>query len=178
MSPRSATICRTKTRSTRSTAARVFCSRAARARCSHASGFGLLEEFAASPEEVALGKKYGDEADDLMTALHEVIGHGSGKLNPKLTHEPAFYLKEYFSTLEEARADLMALWNVWDPKLQASWAGFQPRRRQSHVLRRRARRAHAASPHSEGRHHRRRSRARPPVDRQLHPGQDRRHRGR
>ena len=53
-----------------------------------------------------------------MTALHEIIGHGSGKLNPKLTHEPAYYLKEYFSTLEEARADLMALWNVWDPKLQ------------------------------------------------------------
>jgi len=82
----------------------------------HAIGFGMLEEFAASPEEIALGKKYGDEADDLMTALHEVIGHGSGKLSPKLTHEPAFYLKEYFSTLEEARADLMALWSVWDPK--------------------------------------------------------------
>ena len=53
-----------------------------------------------------------------MTAMHEIIGHGSGKLNPKLTHEPAYYLKEYFSTLEEARADLMALWNVWDPKLR------------------------------------------------------------
>src|SRR5205807_3106206 len=37
---------------------------------------------------------------------------------PKLTHEPQYYLKEYFSTLEEARADLMALWNVWDPKLK------------------------------------------------------------
>ena len=84
----------------------------------HATGFGPLEEFAASPEEIALGKKYGDEAEDLMTALHEVIGHGSGKLNPKLTHEPSYYLKEYFSTLEEARADLMALWNVFDPKLQ------------------------------------------------------------
>src|SRR5438477_360527 len=53
-----------------------------------------------------------------MTALHEIIGHGSGKLSPKLQHEAAFYLKEYASTLEEARADLMALWNVWDPKLQ------------------------------------------------------------
>jgi dipeptidyl-peptidase-3 len=82
----------------------------------HAAGFGSLDEFAASPEEIALGKKYGDEAEDLMTALHEVIGHGSGKMNPKLTREPAFYLKEYFSTLEEARADLMALWCVWDPK--------------------------------------------------------------
>ncbi len=84
----------------------------------HATGPGPLEEFAASPEEIAIGKKYGDEAEDLMTALHEVIGHGSGRLSPKLTHEPAFYLKEYYSTLEEARADLMALWNVFDPKLQ------------------------------------------------------------
>ena len=82
----------------------------------HAQGFGTLEEFAATPEEIALGKKYGDQSSDLMTALHEIIGHGSGKLNPKLTHEPGFYLKEYFSTLEEARADLMALWSVWDPK--------------------------------------------------------------
>lgn len=82
----------------------------------HAQGDGMLDEFAASPEEIALGKKYGDEADDLMTSLHEIIGHGSGKMNPKLTQEPAFYLKQYFSTLEEARADLMALWSVWDPK--------------------------------------------------------------
>lgn len=84
----------------------------------YASGFGSLEEFAASPEEIDLGKKYGEEAATLMTGLHEVIGHGSGKLDPKLTHEPAFYLKEYFSTLEEGRADLMALWNAFDPKLQ------------------------------------------------------------
>ena len=84
----------------------------------HATGFGPLEEFAASPEEIAIGKKYGDEAEDLMTALHEVIGHGSGKLSDKLTHEPSYYLKEYFSTLEEARADLMALWNAVDPKLK------------------------------------------------------------
>lgn len=83
---------------------------------SHATGDSPLEEFAASPEEIAVCKKYGDQAEDLMTALHEIIGHGSGKVNPKLTHSPEFYLKEYFSTLEEARADLMALWSVWDPK--------------------------------------------------------------
>jgi len=82
----------------------------------HAEGYGALEEFAASSEEIALGKKYGDQAEDLMTALHEIIGHGSGKVNPKLTHDPGFYLKEYYSTLEEGRADLMALWSVWDPK--------------------------------------------------------------
>ncbi len=50
--------------------------------------------------------------------MHETLGHGSGKLNPKLTQEPTFYLKEYFSTLEEARADLTAMWDVWDPKLK------------------------------------------------------------
>src|SRR5437868_12699241 len=83
-----------------------------------AAGFTSLEEFASSPEELAISKKYGDEAEDLETALHEVIGHGSGKVNPRLTQEPASYLKEYYSTLEEARADLMALWNVWDPKLR------------------------------------------------------------
>jgi len=84
----------------------------------HATGFGPLEEFAASPEDIARGRKYGDQAEDLMTELHEVIGHGSGKVSAKLTHEPAFYLKEYYSTLEEARADLMALWNAFDPKLR------------------------------------------------------------
>jgi dipeptidyl-peptidase-3 len=83
-----------------------------------ATGTGSLAEFAASPEEVEICRKYGDEAEDLLTALHEVIGHGSGKLSPKLTHESAFYLKEYASTLEEARADLMGLWNVSDPKLK------------------------------------------------------------
>ena len=83
-----------------------------------AAGWGALEEFAATPEEVATTKKYGEEASDLMTALHEVIGHGSGKLNPKLQGGSEAYLKEYFSTLEEARADLMALWNIFDPKLQ------------------------------------------------------------
>src|SRR6185437_13940152 len=83
-----------------------------------ASGDAILDEFGSSPEEIARDKKYGDQAGELMTALHEVIGHGSGKLSPRLLHgaEPA--LKEYFSTLEEGRADLMALWNVWDPKLK------------------------------------------------------------
>jgi len=83
-----------------------------------ATGNGVVEEFSASPEEIALSKKYGEEASDMMTALHEVIGHGSGKLSPRLQGGSEGYLKEYFSTLEEARADLMALWNISDPKLQ------------------------------------------------------------
>jgi dipeptidyl-peptidase-3 len=77
-----------------------------------------LREFAGSPEEATRIEKYGEEAEDLMTALHEVIGHGSGKLSERLKGGAEPYLKEYFSTLEEARADLMALWNVWDPELK------------------------------------------------------------
>jgi dipeptidyl-peptidase-3 len=83
-----------------------------------ALGNKVVAEFAASPEEIARSEKYGAEAEELLTAMHEVIGHGSGKLNPKLTQDPGSYLKEYFSTLEEARADLVALWNVFDPKLK------------------------------------------------------------
>jgi dipeptidyl-peptidase-3 len=83
-----------------------------------AAGFGSIDEFAASPEEIARDKKYDIEAEDLLTEMHEVIGHGSGRLSPKLTHDAGFYLKEYFSAMEEARADLMALWNVFDPKLK------------------------------------------------------------
>jgi dipeptidyl-peptidase-3 len=83
-----------------------------------AVGSKVVKEFAASPEEFERAEKYGAGADELMTAMHEVIGHGSGKLSPKLTQAPGAYLKEYFSTLEEARADLVALWNVFDPKLK------------------------------------------------------------
>jgi dipeptidyl-peptidase-3 len=82
-----------------------------------ASGKASIDEFAASPEDAALLKQYGEEASDLMTTLHEVIGHGSGKLNPKLTAGSEPLLKEYYSTMEEGRADLMALWNATDPKL-------------------------------------------------------------
>ncbi len=85
---------------------------------SEVTGSVLIDEFGASPEEIARSKKFSIEAGDLLTEMHEVIGHGSGQLSPKLTHEAAYYLKEYFSALEEGRADLMALWNVFDPKLK------------------------------------------------------------
>jgi dipeptidyl-peptidase-3 len=87
---------------------------------SHALGAAgsSIDEFAASPEEAARSKKYSQEAEDLLTAMHEVIGHGSGKLSEKVQGNPARALKEYYSTLEEARADLMGLWNIGDPKLK------------------------------------------------------------
>jgi len=76
----------------------------------------LTEEFACK-EAKALLAKHSEEAENLHVALHEVLGHGSGKSNPTLKHDPAFYIKEYYSTLEEARADLVALYNMFDPKL-------------------------------------------------------------
>ena len=82
-----------------------------------ARGDKVAQEFCNSQPELERARKYGDLAEDLFTAMHEVIGHGSGKMDPKLTREPAFYIKEYYSTLEETRADLMALWNFFDPKL-------------------------------------------------------------
>jgi len=84
---------------------------------SGASG-SSIDEFGASPEEIARSKKYSEDAEDLLTAMHEVIGHGSGKLSDKVQGSPAKFLKEYYSTLEEARADLMGLWNINDPKLK------------------------------------------------------------
>lgn len=76
----------------------------------------MTDEFAFK-EAKALLKKHSEEAENLHVALHEVLGHGSGKSNPKLKHEPASYIKEYYSTLEEARADLVALYAMFDPKL-------------------------------------------------------------
>ena len=75
---------------------------------------GMLEEFCFSPEEVKLSKEFGPLADNLHTDLHECLGHGSGQLLPGVTSE---MLKSYQSTLEEARADLFALYYLLDPKL-------------------------------------------------------------
>jgi len=84
----------------------------------NATGDVMAKEFAASQEIAERSVKYGNEAGDLMTALHEVIGHGSGRLSERLKGGAEPYLKGYFSTLEEGRADLSALWNAWDPKLK------------------------------------------------------------
>ena len=73
-----------------------------------------LEEFAFNREEVEAYKKYGDYASEIHTDLHECLGHGSGQLLPGVT---ATALGEYQSTLEEARADLFALYYIADPKL-------------------------------------------------------------
>ena len=73
-----------------------------------------LKEFAFSEEEVELCKKYGPDASVVHTNLHECLGHGSGKL---LSTTSPNALKEFSSTLEEARADLFGLYYIADPKM-------------------------------------------------------------
>lgn len=81
-----------------------------------ASGPGMLKEFAFDEAEVERIQKYGAKADKLATALHEVIGHASGKLEDGIG-TPKQTLKSYASTLEEARADIVALYFIMDPKI-------------------------------------------------------------
>ncbi len=83
----------------------------------NAKGSGRLKEFVNDDEEYELEEKYGQLADKLHTALHEVIGHASGQFNPGVG-ETKETLKNYASTLEEGRADLVGLYYLYDSKLQ------------------------------------------------------------
>jgi len=74
-------------------------------------------EFAWTPEEADRSEKWSAMAGELTTNMHEVIGHASGRVSERLTVSPQAALKEQFSALEEARADLVALYFLPDPKL-------------------------------------------------------------
>ena len=79
-----------------------------------AQGNGFAEEFVWSDTERDWMEKYGFQAGNLHTDLHECLGHASGKLLPGTDPDA---LKAYTSTLEEARADLFALYYIADPKI-------------------------------------------------------------
>ncbi len=79
-----------------------------------AEGNGFADEFTLRDEDKELARKYGALAGDLHTDMHECLGHGSGKLAPGIKGDE---LKNYGSTLEEARADLFALYYLGDDKL-------------------------------------------------------------
>ena len=74
-------------------------------------------EFAWSAEEAARAEKWSSVASELTTNMHEVIGHGSGRIADHLQGNPQGVLKEQYSALEESRADLVALYFVPDRKL-------------------------------------------------------------
>jgi len=74
-------------------------------------------EFAWSAEEAERAEKWSSVAGELTTDLHEVIGHGSGRVAERLQGNPQGVLKEQYSALEESRADLVALYFVPNRKL-------------------------------------------------------------
>lgn len=75
---------------------------------------GVLDEFAGSEEEKMWVRKWGALGSSVHTDLHECLGHGSGKMLPGVKTEA---LRNYYSTIEEARADLFALYYIMDEKL-------------------------------------------------------------
>ena len=93
-------------------------------------GDGFNAEFVLRAEDRERMEKYGSLADNLHTDLHECLGHGSGQLAPGIRGDE---LRNYGSTLEEARADLFALYYIGDPKMlelglipsmDAAWAEY------------------------------------------------------
>ena len=79
-----------------------------------AQGNGFAEEFVLREEDRKRMAEWGKLSDDLHTDLHECLGHGSGQLAPGTKGDE---LRTYSSTLEEARADLFALYYLGDEKL-------------------------------------------------------------
>jgi dipeptidyl-peptidase-3 len=77
----------------------------------------MRSEFTWSPDELARAAKFADFSEELITDMHEVIGHASGRVSDALKGTPQAALKEQFSALEEGRADLVGLYFIADPKL-------------------------------------------------------------
>ncbi len=74
-------------------------------------------EFSWTPEEADRDERWSAFTSELTTNMHEVIGHGSGRIDERLGGNPHAFLREHFSALEEARADLVGLYFLADPKL-------------------------------------------------------------
>ncbi|NPD45962.1 MULTISPECIES: dihydrofolate reductase [unclassified Lentimicrobium] len=79
-------------------------------------GNGSINEFAFNEKEIEIHNKYSGIASKLHVDLHEIVGHGSGKLAEGVS-DPSETLKSYASTIEEARADLVALYFALDEQL-------------------------------------------------------------
>ncbi|HKW02366.1 MAG TPA: hypothetical protein VJN96_21260 [Vicinamibacterales bacterium] len=89
-------------------------------------------EFSWTEEEVARAEKWGALAGEVVTAIHEVLGHGSGKVAAHLEGQPQLALKEQYSSLEETRADLVALYFIPEPK--SAEVGLLPAAHQAEIV--------------------------------------------
>jgi len=77
----------------------------------------LRVEFSWTEDEAARSEMYGPLAGELLTDMHEVIGHASGQQEAGFQGTPQGAIKEFFSALEEGRADLIGLYFMADPQL-------------------------------------------------------------
>jgi dipeptidyl-peptidase-3 len=77
----------------------------------------MRSEFAWTPEEADRAARFASLGGELTTDMHEVIGHASGRQAEGFKGTPQAALKEHLSALEEARADLVGLYFIADPKL-------------------------------------------------------------
>jgi dipeptidyl-peptidase-3 len=96
-----------------------------------AYGAQVLEEFAL-PDEWEADSKWVTQADWVELNFHEIIGHGSGKANESLAEDPSFYIKEYYNTLEETRAELLPFISCQMTK-QSNLACYQAKMRHGHT---------------------------------------------
>jgi dipeptidyl-peptidase-3 len=90
-------------------------------------------EFCWSEDEEARAERWGALASEVTTALHEVLGHGSGRVSDRLEGQPQLALKETYSSIEEARADLVALYFIPEPRVAE--IGLLPAAHQDEVVR-------------------------------------------
>ena len=90
-------------------------------------------EFAWDDAEVERAETWSALAGDVTTAIHEVLGHGSGRVADYLNGQPQLVIKEQYSALEETRADLVALYFVGSPKIAE--CGMVPAEHQEAIVR-------------------------------------------
>jgi dipeptidyl-peptidase-3 len=90
------------------------------------------QEFCWSDEEMARAEAWGALASEVTTAIHEVLGHGSGRVAERLEGQPQLALKETYSSIEEARADLVALYFVSEPRIAE--VGLLPAAHQAEIV--------------------------------------------
>ena len=83
----------------------------------HSRPGAYRREFTWDEAEALRSETWGSLAGELNTNMHEVIGHASGQLDDRVDGNPQAFIKEHYSALEEARADLVALYFIADPKL-------------------------------------------------------------
>ncbi|MEI6667909.1 MAG: peptidase M49 [Acidobacteriota bacterium] len=90
-------------------------------------------EFSWTSDEADRARRWGSLASELTTNMHEVIGHASGVADPRLQGSPQEALRQFYSTIEEARADLVALYFL--PHRRLAELGLVPSEHQADIVR-------------------------------------------